>query len=157
MIMIISERCTIQCPIRLFQVKIQPIGKKWRCFLSGLNEYLMEIDGLNENSSSEFLAATSSHFAHHQFYLIFNSMHHGIWCGWNAERARASHTKKDSEPTELERRTVKHAMQLNRFFFCVRLFVANWNAYSRSKISYAWRINWCMIAVVWMRAHFQKK
>lgn len=39
---------------------------------------------------------------------------------------RALHTqKKDSEPTELERRTVKHAMQLNRFFFCVRLFVAN--------------------------------
>lgn len=91
MIMIISERCTIQCPIRLFQVKIQPIGKKWRCFLSGLNEYLMEIDELNENSSSEFLA---SHFAHHQFYFIFNSMHHGIWCGWNTERARASHTQK---------------------------------------------------------------
>lgn len=38
-----------------------------------------------------------------------------VWLKYRA-CARFTHTKKDSEPTELERRTVKHAMQLNRFF-----------------------------------------
>lgn len=84
----------------------------------------MEIDGLNENSSSEFLAL-------HRISLTINftsfltqcTMEYGVA---EMPSVRALHTqKKDSEPTELERRTVKHAMQLNRFFFCVRLFVAN--------------------------------